>query len=252
MTNITRTIEFKLYLNASQEATLTEWLRTCCWVYNQALEHRIKAYKRRGDSPTRYDQQMLLTLWRARIDDLRSTPVHFERAALRRLDRAFDAFFRRCKAGDKPGFPRFRSHHRSNSLECLVLDNYASDGTIRIPKIGKVIARGQFPLTGRQKLLRVIRRASGWYAQVVVDQGPVPAAKEPQTFIGVDMGLNHFAALSNGETIPNPRLFRQSEHKLKSRQRNVSRKRKGSCNRRKAIRRLAPMALLSSVSGEGE
>lgn len=236
---IIKTIEFKLYLNAEQEATLSSWLRTCCWVYNQALEHRIKAYKRRGQSVSRYDQDNILTGWRLRMDSVRAVPLAFERGALNRLDRGMQAFFRRCKSKENPGFPRFRSYRHYNSLEYLCVGKYIGDGTIRIPLLGHVNARGRFDnVIGKQKLLRVVRRASGWYAQVIVDQGQLPELMTPQTVIGIDVGLNSFVTLSNGETIENPRFYRKSESRLSRLQRNLARKKKGSINRKNAIRKL--------------
>ncbi len=237
--SILRTIEFKLYLTPRQEATLTNWLRTCCWIYNRALEHRVKAYRRRGESVDYYAQQLLLTGWRARIGHLRGVPAYFERSALQRVDRGFKAFFRRIKAGKKPGFPRFRPHQRYNSLEYLFRDQYITGNRIRVPVLGKVRARGRFSeVIGNQKLLRVIRHASGWYAQVVVDYGESPMKREPKLGVGIDMGLTTFATLSTGEKIDSPRWLRRSARSLRHAQRQVSRRIKGSHNRRKAVNRL--------------
>ncbi len=237
---ILRTTEFKIYPTPRQVATLTEWLRTCCWVYNQSLEHRIKAYRRRGESISLYTQQAMLTRWRSRIERLRLVPAWFERDAMRRVDRGFKDFFRRCKTGEKPGFPRFRSQNRYNSLECVAPGRYAFLGRIRIPILGTVLARGRIgEVVGNQKLLRIIRRASGWYAQVVADQGEVPMKIETTSSVGIDMGLTSFATLSTGEKIDNPRWTRRSDRKLRHAQRRVSRRDKGSRNRCKAVNRLA-------------
>ncbi len=239
--HIITTLEFKLYPTKAQEITLTTWLRTACWTYNRCLEQRVKAYRRRSESISFNDQSALLTGWRNRIERLQDCPTLFLRDSLRRVDRGFAAFFRRLGAGQKPGFPRFRSHRRYNSLECLQSGNYISTRTIRIPKLAKVRARGRFGIAGQQKLLRIIRRASGWYAQVVIDTGavvpePVVAPVAP---IGIDVGLNTFAALSNGEQVNNPRFLRKAEAKLKRAQRKVSRCKRGSHNRRKAVKKLA-------------
>lgn len=239
--HIIKTVTFKIYLNAVQESSLTEWLRQACWTCNQALEHRIKAYKRRGESVGLYAQYILLTGWRKRMKLLSAAPMEFLRDSLRRVDRGFAAFFRRLREGDKkPGFPRFRSHRRYNSLECLVPSCYAANGRVRIPKIGKVRALGQFDVSGEQCLLRIIRRPSGWYAQVVIDTGvSIPPKVEPKIVVGIDMGLNAFLTTSEGEKVENPRYLRHAERKLKESQREVSRCHKGSNNRRKAVKRLA-------------
>ena len=120
-----QTFQYKLYPNQAQSKTLERWLGVCCWVYNRALEHRKKAYLRRAEHTSYNDQQAMLTGWRTRMDSLRAVPCVFERDALRRVDRGMKAFFRRLKAGgEKPGFPRFRSRHRYNSLECLAVGKY--------------------------------------------------------------------------------------------------------------------------------
>jgi putative transposase len=238
---ILRTVEFKLYLNSSQEITLTEWLAKSCWLYNQCLEQRIKAYKRRGESVGYNQQCELLTGLRERIPELAAMPVAFERSALQRLDRGFAAFFRRVKAGQKPGFPRFHSRQRYNSLEYLAAGNYVRGDKLYIPKLGLVRMRaGDQDFTGKQKLLRIIRRPTGWYGQVVLDTGiPIPEKVPVQSAVGIDMGLTHFLTTSSGEKIANPRCFRKSAKKLKRAQQKVCRRVKGSKNRRKAVKRLA-------------
>ena len=109
-------------------------------------------------------------------------------------------------------------------------------------------AAGKFKLSGSRDLhfyapdeikrVRVVRRADGYYAQFCINverkEEPIPTGKT----IGIDVGLNHFYTDSNGETVPNPRYLRQSETALKKLQKRVSRKKKGSSNRKKAINKL--------------
>ena len=112
-----RVIERKLYPNIEQERTLENYRVQCGRIYNRTLEQRIKAYKRRGESVTLYEQQALLTEQRRRMPELTEVPVEFERDALRRVDKGFKAFFRRVKAGTKrKGFPRFKPSRRYRSM----------------------------------------------------------------------------------------------------------------------------------------
>jgi putative transposase len=237
-----RTVEAKLYLSADQEATLTAWLRECRHLYNQALEQRIKAYRRRKETIGYVRQCAWLTGLRGRIESLRDVPMLFARDALRRLDRAFDGFFRRLRAGDKkPGFPRFKPATRYNSLEYLKPGVYLRDaGTLYVPKLGVVRCRaGGQDLAGTQKLLRLVRRASVWFVQVLLDDGQAaPPKVEIHSVVGVDVGLESFATLDTGEKVPNPRCLRHSERKLKHAQRRVARSQRRSRNRVKAVRRL--------------
>jgi putative transposase len=237
-----RTVEMKLYLTAAQEITLISWLRTCCWLYNQALEQRIKSYRRRNESLSFMDQTAFLTHLRQRMPTLAEVPYEFAKDALRRVDRGMKAFFRRLKAGEKAGFPRFRSHTRYNSLEYLKVGSYVRPSNlIYVPKLGLAKFRaGDQRVAGKQKLLRIIRRASGWFAQVAVDDGLAAPPQVPIEYtVGVDVGLASFATLSTGEKIDNPRFFRVSERKLKRAQQRLCRCRKGSRNRRKAVCRVA-------------
>ena len=234
-----RTFQYKLYPNQSQEKTLGRWMGVCCWIYNRCLEHRIKAYKRRQENIKYNDQQSMLTGWRSRMEWLRGVPCCFERDALRRVDRGMKAFFRRLKAGQKPGFLRFRSKHRYNSLESLAVGKYLAGDRIRVPNLGTIRCRGRLLPQGAQRGLRVIHRASGWYAQIILDDGKnPPSAKSGGEAIGIDVGLINFATMSDGIRIENPRFGKQSARKLRSLQRRVSRRVKGSNRRRKAVKAL--------------
>jgi putative transposase len=235
-----RNLAFKIYPTAAQAQTLTDWLSQCCWIYNRALEHRKKAYKRRKENVTFVKQSKLLTIWRSRIGRIKSVPIVFGRDAIRRVNFGMECFFRRIKAGSKkPGFPRFRSHLRYNSLESLNTCNYIGTDTIFVPKIGHIKARGQFGQPGAQKLLRVLRRASGWFVQVMVEQPeptPLPATGED---VGIDLGLESFLTTDTGEHIENPRHLRKSAKKMRRAQKRLSRCKKGSNRRKKAVRRVA-------------
>ena len=213
-------------------------MRTCCWIYNRALEQRTKAYKRRKDSISLYDQCALLTEWRSRMNLVQKAPAQFARDALRRIDIAFQSFFRRCKSGEKPGYPRFKSFRRYNSLEIIAGSNYLKDSKCQIPKLGLVKFRaGNQEIPPTQKLLRIIKRSNGWYGQVVVESEPKALLLTGQK-VGIDVGLNTFAALSDGTKIANPRWARRSERKLRIAQRYLSRCKDKSRNRRKAVQRV--------------
>lgn len=240
---IIRTLEFKLYLNDEQEVTLTRWLGKCCWIFNNTLAQRIKAYQRREESIGFNQQCAWLTGLRERIESVRLVPLAFERDALRRVDRGMKAFFRRCKAGaKKKGFPRFKPGRRYNSLEQLGEREYVKAGKIQIPKLGAVRARGRFEdVTGKQKALRVLRRPSGWYAQIVVETPTPELLPATGQDCGIDLGLERFATLDSGESFPNPRLLRKATSKLSREQRRLARCTKGSQRRVKARERVAKL-----------
>ena len=233
-----RVIERKLYPSAGQEQSLEAYRVECCRLYNRALEQRIKAWKRRKESVSLYDQHALLTEQRGRMESLRAVPVWFLRSALGRLDKAFKAFFRRVQAkAHRKGFPRFRARRRYRSMEYAEARNYFREGVVFVPGIGEVAARGR-DAVGKQKRLRLVKRIDTWYAQVIVEVQDAPPV-EPRASVGLDMGLTAFATLSTGERIDNPRFLRKAERKLKRLQRRASRKRKGGRNWHKAVKRVA-------------
>ena len=229
-----RTLEARLYPTPSQQETLRGWMRSACRVYNCALELRKWAWQANGTSLSFYDLCAQLTDLR-KEQEHKAVPLNIQRDALRKLDRSYKAFFRRVKAGDKAGFPRFKSGRRWHSFEILQAADYTEGGKIRIPKLGVVKCRN-LRHDGPAKALRVVVRAGKWYAQLVVDDGLKEAVKRPVvSAVGVDVGLTHFATLSDGSTIENPRYYRKAEKKLATAQRVVSRRKKGSNRRRKAV-----------------
>jgi putative transposase len=238
---IIRTIEFKLYPNQDQIRVLEAWLRNCCWLYNRMLDQRIKAYKRRKESSSLYSQQVMLTSLRCKIESVRMVPAQFARDALRRVDRGMKSFFRRCKAGEKKvGFPRFRSWKRYNSMEQLQTGQFIRSKVIFVPGIGEVRARGQFDADySKQVGIRIIKRASGWYAQVLVKSTKPDPLPTTGNECGIDLGLESFIAMDSGETIGNPRHLRKSAKKLRREQQQLSRCQRGSKRRIKAARRVS-------------
>lgn len=239
MTQHIKTLEFRLYLNQEQENTLTSWLHKCAWIYNNALAMRKKRYDRHKKNTTYLMQQGWLTNLRSRIESVRFLPVKFARSALRRAELAYDGFFRRRKASQKTGYPRFKAARHYKSMDFMEIGNYICDGRIRIPKLGEVRARCRFDEAGEQIGLRIIRRATGWYAQVLVKQEvPAPLPSTGQD-CGLDLGLESFATLDSGDKIENPRLYRNSHRELKCAQRRLSRCKKYSNRRTKARHRVA-------------
>ncbi len=156
------------------------------------------------------------------------------RDPLRRLDHAFGAFFRRKKAGEVPGYPRFRSRRRYNSLswDTWVLRN----GRLALAGIGHMKVRWHRPLPSDADLrtVTVRRHSRHWYVGFVLDRPkPAPLAATNEG-VGLDLGITTFAALSTGELVTGPRPLRAAQRRLRVAQRCVSRRVRGSYRRRKA------------------
>jgi putative transposase len=220
---------------------LEEVLWQCRRLYNTALEQRITAYRRCGVTLTSYQQQ-------AELPDLKvAFPAYWDihsqvlQDVLTRLDKTYQAFFRRVKAGEQPGFPRFQGRNRFTSFTYKQFGNGATldNGFLVLSKIGCVAMRWSRPLEGTPKTVTISREADGWY--VCFSCADVPVQPLPLTGqeTGIDLGLESFATLADGTMIHNPRCYRKAERRLKTAQRTVARRKKGSNRRRKAVKLLA-------------
>jgi putative transposase len=150
-----------------------------------------------------------------------------------RVERAFQAFFRRVQAGETPGYPRFHGHNRYNSDTYPQFGNGATldNGFLVVSKIGRIAVRWSRPLEGTPKTVTIRREADGWYVCFSCADVPVHPVPPTGRETGIDLGIEAFATLSNGARIFHPGWYRKAERALKTAQRRVSRRKKGS-NRR--------------------
>ena len=218
---------------------LDHQLAEACRLYNAAIQERRDAYKIAGKSINYYDQANQLKEIRA-AGDLELANFSCCQDVLRRVDKAFQAFFRRVKAGEKPGYPRFRSVTRFDSITfpsygdgCKLLDT----GKLRLQGVGEVKLKLHRQIEGNIKTVTIKREAGMWYVvfSVECEAKPLPASTEAT---GVDVGLAAFATLSDGTEIENPRYFKNAQAKLRRAQRKVARRKRGGKNRKKAVREL--------------
>jgi putative transposase len=229
------TFKYRVYPTKAQGEFLNSQLREAASLYNAAIEERIGAWKICRKSINFYDQANQLKAMRA---DGCLAIVNFSVSTnvLRRVDGAFSAFFARVRRGANPGFPRYRSSRRYDSITFPHPGNgYTLLGDkLRIQGAGHLKIILHRPIEGKVKTLTIKREAGRWFACFSVEceaAAPLPASAAE---IGVDVGLNSFAVLSNGREINNPRYYRNAEARLRRCQRKVARRKKGSARRRKA------------------
>lgn len=230
---------YPLYPNKAEEAKLLHYLWACCSLYNGALQERHTAWKKLRLSISLYDQMESLTEIRANDPMWAAIPVHVLRSALRRLNLAFEAFFKGRVAGQPSGYPHFKAWKNYDSFDCGSNAVTVRENCVNIPKIGFVKFNLYRPLRG--KVLRVIvkREAGKWFVTFQCDVGAAPtpldiAIVPDERAVGIDVGIAHLATLSNGEHIENPRYGNKSAVALANRQRSFERKRKGSKSRERA------------------
>jgi putative transposase len=233
------TYKYRLSPTKPQAEFLTGELRDACSLYNAAKQERDEAWKICHKSINYYDQANQLKAMRA---DGCLTLANFSccQDVLRRVDKAYEAFYARVKRGDKPGFPRYRSFRRYDSITfpsygdgCRLL----TAGKLRVQGAGHIKVKLHRPLEGTVKTITIKREAGRWFVcfSVECDSAPLPPSDEA---IGIDVGLTAFATLSDGSEIHNPRCGREGQAKLRRAQRKVARRKKGSNRRRKAVRLL--------------
>ena len=200
-------------------------LDLCRELYNAGLQERRDALKLNRISISYVEQANQLGDIKAVRDDLETVHSQVLQDVLKRLDKTFKAFFGRVKKREKAGFPRFKGKHRFDSF-CFPQSGFKLVGDkLTLSKIGSMRIRLSREIVGKIKTCAIKQEVDGWYVIFTAETEKELLAKTGES-IGVDVGLENFATLSNGEQIENPRFLRQSERRLKTAQRNVSRKRK--------------------------
>jgi putative transposase len=242
--SVRKTFKYKLMPTPGQERELARVLGLCRWLYNTALEQRIIAYRRAGVSLARFQQEAELKDIRAEMPEFAAIHSHVLQDVLARLDKTYQAFFRRMKAGEKAGFPRFQGRDRYHSFTYKEFGDGATldNGSLVLSKIGRIAVRWSRPLEGMPKTVTISWEADGWYVCLSCADVPVrPLPPLPPTGqeTGINLGLEAFATRSDGTRIFSPGWYRKAERALKTAQRQVSRRKKGSARRRTAVQLLA-------------
>src|SRR5258707_3975759 len=154
-----------------------------------------------------------------------------------RVERTYQAFFRRVKSGETPGYPRFQGRTRYNSFTYpqygggITLDG----GVLSLSKIGRIPIRLHRPLEGTPKTVTISREADGWYACISCAEVPTQPLPLTGQETGIDVGLKVFLVTADGEIGENPRHYLTAEKQLQQAQRRVSRRKKWSKRREKAV-----------------
>lgn len=241
---------YRIEPTRTQSALLSEMLRDFCDLYNGALEHRISEFRKRTEKEAaltpeeRRDLKQHKTRQRSQVNEqictlpeIRRDLPHYlgrwsataEQQVLRRLEKAYKAFFRRIKAGEKAGFPRFRVWGRYHAADFCVGDGLTirPSGKLRFVGIdGEIKVRWHRALPSKPSYAILSRNAGKWYIIFHVEVAPVERASSDS--VGIDVGLTSLVALSTGELIPRPNITKRHARKLRVRQRALERCKRGS------------------------
>jgi putative transposase len=229
------TYRYRLLPLKSQHRALEQLLQAQRGLYNAALEERIDCYRKTGKACTYIDQCKALTECRRELPDMGELPANLQRWTLKRLDNAFQGFFRRLKARNgKAGFPRFRGNGRWQAFGFAEFSGIRFDGKrlrfAGMPGGLKVHLHRELPEKADIRSCVFRQDGSGWFVclQIAV---PTPEKRAIESVIGVDLGLTVFAYCSDTGEVPNPRIARRAEKELRRRQRALSRCKRGSHRR---------------------
>jgi putative transposase len=237
-----RSFKYRLYPNRSQSEVLDTMLESHRRLYNLALRDRRHVYEAEKRSVSYGEQSARFKETRKVLPRFAALNFSSAQATLRRLDKAFKAFFRRVKSGDAPGYPRIKSEGRFRTVEfasygdgCRLKDN----GRLYLQHVGHVKVKLHRSVEGTIKTVSVKRSCGKWYVIFSCDLGDAPEATGDGPAVGIDLGLESFLVTSDGKSVESPRYYRESQKKLRKAQRSISRKKKGSNRRRKAQEKVA-------------
>ena len=232
-----RTYKYRIYPKKQQVLELDAMLGAFCDLYNAGLQQRIEAYNRKKLTLSCITQCNELKAVRLEDDRLAEYSFSAEQQVLRRLDKAFKAFFRRLGTKGKAGFPRFQKKARYDSAELRVGDGltFKKSNKLGITGItGEIRVKWHRDLPVKPKSAVLTRHNKKWYICFQVEL-PDVETREPINPVGIDVGLNKLCALSDGETFDHPRYYRKATQKQRQLQRTLSRCRRGS-KRRNVVR----------------
>lgn len=241
-----KAFKYRLYPTQPQRRDLDKTLMLCRQLYNAALQERREAYRKTGKTVGFYQQKKWLPEIRAELAEYKGVHSQVLQNVIERVDLAFKGFFRRVKAGQKAGYPRFKGQGRYDSF------TFPQAGTtgvklqeggkrVLIHGVGSVKLKLHRPLEGRLKTATLKREGDDWYIVFVCETEPNPLP-ENRAAIGIDLGTNpHFLITSEGELVEAPRYFQKAQAKLATAQRDLARKKRGSRRRKQARRRVAKL-----------
>ena len=231
-----KTFQYRIYPTHSQRKTMDSTIETCRRFYNDCLAERKEAYELRGETIGKYPQLKKVKILKNGNPDAKNIHLHVLQVAVADLDKAFQAFFRRVKSGERPGYPRFKGKNRFDSFGFKEYGNgFKIDGRrLKLSSMGRVAVRWHRPIAGVIKTLRITRKVGHWYASFAceIDTKALPKTGKA---VGIDVGIQSLLATSNGELVENPKWYRENQVKLRVLQRRVARRKKGGNNRRKAV-----------------
>src|SRR5438128_3186135 len=235
--------KFRLYPTRKQIATLEWTLRRCKELYNAALQEWRDAYHMAGVSVFYEMQAEQLPDIKQLREEYQDIHSQVQQDVLKRLDKAFAAFFRRVHNGETPGYPRFKGSDRYDSFTYPQGGYEIIGNRLRLSKIGHAKIKVHRQIQGKIKTCTVKREGDQWYAVIIAEDefDPTMTFHPSEEVVGIDLGVKSFAVLSDGSEIANPRYYRCAEAQIQEAHRTLHRRKKG-CRRRHRAKQVLPRA----------
>ena len=231
--------QYRIYPTKKQASLLKLTLEECRWLYNETLAYRKNAWEQEQTSVDWYDSKARIPLLKQDRPSLKLVHSQVLQNVTERVELALRAFFRRIKAGDTPGYPRFKGEGRYDSFTYSQSGFALHKERLVLSKVGHIKIILHRPLRGKIKTLTIQRSATGkWYACFSVECDPERLPDVPSQ-VGIDVGLNTFAMLSTAEKIDNPRFFRQEEKALAKAQRHAAKEKECVSERKEKFKVVA-------------
>lgn len=229
-----KSFKYRLFTNKVQEAHLESLLDSARFLYNCALEHRIVCWKQWRKSINYYDQANTLKEIRGINKGIAKLNYSASQNLLRQLDKAFQAFFKRIKQGEKPGFPRFKGKDRFRSITFPAYGDGVKlkNSKLYIQNVGHIRINLHRNIEGTIKTVTIKKQNGRFYVSFSCDEVPQNILPTSTKKIGIDVGIKSFAVMSDGQMIDNPKYLKQSEVKLKETQSQYSKKRSKNLKRK--------------------
>ena len=234
-----KTYKYRLIPTKSQETVLERTLKECRWLYNHFLGERKTSWEQDKKSLNYYSQAVTLPKLKADRESLKSIYSQVLQNVAVRVDLAFKAFFRRVKAGEEPGYPRFKGKGCYDSIT-YPQTGFTLTKKLELCKIGAIKIKLHRSINETVKTCTIRRKNNKWYACFSCEIVPKPLKKSNEA-IGIDVGLESFATFSNSEKIQNPRFFKTDQKALAKVQKVLSKQKKGSserCKVKKVVSRI--------------
>lgn len=228
--------KYRLYPSKAQSLLLEQTLETCRRWYNTCLAERKDAYETEKRTVGKFEQLRKVRELKQSNPYAENVHSHILQVVVQDLDKAFQSFFRRVKAGETAGYPRFKGQNRFDSFGLKEYGNgFKVDGRrLKLSGIGRLHVRWHRPIEGKIKTVRIRRQAGKWYACFACEVNEQSLEPTGQS-VGIDVGVHHLLATSDNEVVDNPRWYRNAQAKLRILQRRVSRRKIGGSNRRKSV-----------------